>query len=145
MVRTKKSVPIKHTDDGSTTAAKITRRRKRGTVALQEIKKNQNSVKLLLKKRPVLRLIREVMIGFGEHRLSKQAVEIIQIAAEDHAVSILEMTQALAIHAGRQTITRSDLHLARAIRAGKSVINVEQNFPANVTTTTPTTTIPTVM
>ena len=96
---------------------KKARRYRPGTVALREIRKYQKSDKLLLRKLPFQRLVREVV---QEHkmdlRLTSHALCAIQEAAEAYLVALFEDANLCAIHAKRVTIMPKDMMLARRIR-----------------------------
>ena len=86
-------------------------------MALQEIKKYQQSTDLLIRKIPFQRLIREMMQEVKtDLRLAKDAAEALQEAAEAYLVGLFEDANLCAIHAKRVTITTKDIHLARRIR-----------------------------
>ena len=92
-----------------------------GTVALREIRKYQKSCNLLLRKRPFLRLVREVAQDFkADLRFQSFALLAIQEAAEAYLISLFEDTNLCAIHAKRVTIFPKDMQLARRIRGERS-------------------------
>lgn len=99
----------------------VDRRRRAGTRALQEIRRFQKSVELLIPKQPFLRLIREIVASserssFEIKRLKKDAVVALQEAAESELVSLLEYTNLAAIHANRVTIQPKDIKFIKRIK-----------------------------
>lgn len=96
------------------------RRYKPGTVALREIRRYQNSTKLLMLKLPFARLVREIGMDFrpqgSEFRWQSQAIQALQEAAEAYMVYLFEDANLCAIHAKRVTIMQKDIQLARRIR-----------------------------
>lgn len=93
------------------------RRWKAGTVALREIRKQQNSTNLLLRKLPFQRLVREVSQDFkADLRFQSTALAALQEAAEAHLVSVFEDSNLCAIHGKRVTIMPKDMALARRLR-----------------------------
>ena len=91
-----------------------------GTVALREIRKDQKSTELLIRKLPFQRLVREVAQDFkNDLRFQGSAVMALQEAAEAYLVSLFEDTNLCAIHAKRVTIMPRDMQLARRIRNEK--------------------------
>jgi len=88
-----------------------------GTVALREIKKYQKSDKLLLRKLPFQRLVKEIAQSITtDLRWQSVAVMALQEAAEAYLVGLFDDTNMCAIHARRVTITPKDMALARRIR-----------------------------
>ena len=88
-----------------------------GTVALREIRKYQKSTKLLIRKLPFQRLVREIAQGFKtDLRFQSGAVLALQEAAEAYLVGLFEDSNLCAIHAKRVTIMPQDLKLARRLR-----------------------------
>jgi histone H3 len=98
------------------------RRFRPGTVALREIRRYQKSDKLLLRKLPFQRLVREVIqVDMGKDlRLTSHALMAIQEAAEAYLVSLFEDCNLAAIHAKRITIMPKDMMLARRIRGERT-------------------------
>ena len=88
-----------------------------GTVALREIRTYQKSTKLLIRKLPFQRLVREVAQDFkSDLRFQSSAVMAVQCASEAYFTSLFEDTNLCAIHAKRVTIDPRDVNLARRIR-----------------------------
>ena len=99
------------------TAPPKRRRVRPGTVALQEIRKYQRSTRLLLRKLPFQRLVRELGCDFmTDLRFSSDAVCALQEATEAYLVGLFEDTNLCAIHAKRVTIEPKDFQLARRLR-----------------------------
>ena len=94
------------------------RRFRPGTKALRDIRKYQKSTGPVIKKAPFRRVCREIFYDMtGYHCLWEgKAFAALQEAAEAHIVKELEDAQHAAIAAGRVTILKSDMQLARAIR-----------------------------
>ena len=106
----RKSVP-------ATGGVKKARRFRPGTVALREIRKYQKSTKLLLRKLPFQRLVREVADEFmSDLRMNSHALAAIQEASEAYLTNLFEDANLCAIHAKRVTIMPKDMQLARRIR-----------------------------
>jgi histone H3 len=100
---------------------KKARRYRPGTVALREIRKYQKSDKLLLRKLPFQRLVREIAQEFKtDLRMTSHALCAIQEAAEAYLVSLFEDTCLCALHAKRCTIMPKDMMLARRIRGERT-------------------------
>lgn len=97
------------------------KRRKPGTVAVQQIKFYQKTTELLLRLSPFARLVKEVVdaIGLNEgsgYKWKKSALEALQYATEAYLVAMFEDTNKTAIHAKRITIRPEDMHLVRTLR-----------------------------
>eukprot|EP00127_Corallochytrium_limacisporum_P000866 Clim_evm9s28 gene=Clim_evmTU9s28 len=97
------------------------RRKRPGTLALQEIRRYQKNTDLLIPKRPFERVVREVMQSIvapaaGINRWSYAAVLALQTATEEYLVHLLEDANLCAIHAKRVTIMVRDIQLARRIK-----------------------------
>ena len=91
-----------------------------GTVALREIRRYQRSDKLLLRKLPFSRLVKEITQDAkeikSEYRWQCTAILAIQEAAEAYLVGLFEDANQCAIHAKRVTLMVKDMQLARRIR-----------------------------
>ena len=121
----KKTKPVRRPTHATGTAprpAGTRRNRLRpGTLALREIRRQQRSTELLMRKLPFQRLCREIVQDMEnrEHanfRWQSQAVLALQEACEAHLVGLFEDTQLCAIHAKRVTIMPKDMQLARKLR-----------------------------
>lgn len=85
-----------------------------------EIRKYQRTTAPLIRNAPFCRLVCEVTQTF--HHLLRwrvDAIEALQVAAEDFLIKLLEDANLCAIHARRVTIMPRDIHLARRIRGMK--------------------------
>ncbi|XP_074633077.1 uncharacterized protein LOC141891925 isoform X2 [Acropora palmata] len=95
------------------------RRYRPGTRALMEIKYYQKTTHLLLRKKPFMRLVREIADRFykqGELRWQITALFALQESAEAFLVRLFEDSNLCAIHAKRVTVMPRDMQLARRIR-----------------------------
>ena len=88
-----------------------------GTVSLRNIRRLQQSTSLLVSKKPIERVIREILNENGgeDYRISGHAVEALHQAVEAHMVELYEATNLCAIHAQRVTIMQKDLLLAKQL------------------------------
>ena len=93
-----------------------------GTVALQEIWRYQKSTKLLLRKLPFQRLVRELAQDLGKMtiRFQSGAIMALQEASEAYLVGLLEDANLCAIHTKRVTIMPKDIQLAHHIRGERN-------------------------
>ena len=95
-----------------------------GTVALREICKLQKSTELLIKKKPFVRLVREIEQGVGGtlYNLSggwgftPGTIDALQVATEDFTTELNEDVYSCAIHAKRVTVQPKDVKLAFKLR-----------------------------
>ena len=89
-----------------------------GTVALREIRRYQSTTMLLIPKRAIGRLVRELGHAFKHQPLRWKAsvLQALHEASEAYLVSLLEDGQLAAIHSGRITQFPKDLQLAQRIR-----------------------------
>ncbi|GKU02873.1 unnamed protein product [Fusarium langsethiae] len=105
---------------GDPVPVRAKRRYRPGTVALREIRHYQSGTKLLLRKLPFARLVREIALSMRPAdaglRWQSQAIMALQEAAEAFMVHLFEDTNLCAIHAKRVTIMQKDIQLARRIR-----------------------------
>lgn len=91
--------------------------------ALEEIRKYQQSSKLLIRRLPFARLVRETALPFIDKSRKKyaskwqvKALEALQEATESYLVHLFEDANLCAIHAKRVTLMVKDIQLARRIR-----------------------------
>ena len=97
------------------------RRWRPGTVALREIKRYQKSTDLLLLRAPFQRFVKCISEGIDSQlRFQSQALLAIQEAAEAYLTGLFEDCNLCAIHAGRVTVMKKDMELARRIRGENS-------------------------
>ena len=115
-----KTIATKGTSMKRVPAAPVAKRPHRfrpGTVALREIRKYQKSTELLIRRRPFMRLVREIAQDIKlELRFQASAMEALQEATEAYLVGLFEDSNLCAIHAKRVTIMPKDIQLARRIR-----------------------------
>ncbi|KAL3067970.1 hypothetical protein niasHT_037960 [Heterodera trifolii] len=91
--------------------------KKRGALALQEIRKFQESVNLLIPRSTFFRVVREVTMKIADGiRWQGKALLALQTMAECHLVNMFEDVNMCALHAGRVTIMPKDIALVRKIR-----------------------------
>ncbi|KAK9843014.1 hypothetical protein WJX74_005643 [Apatococcus lobatus] len=96
---------------------RIKRKIRRGTKALNEIRKYQRGTELLIRKAPFQRLVREItQTVSGDLRWQVQAVLALQEAAEAFLVGLFDDTNLCAIHAKRVTVMPKDMQLASRLR-----------------------------
>ena len=88
-----------------------------GTVALCEIHQFQESMKLLIQKRPFSWLVHEIALEVGKYDLHFQgcAILCLQEAAEAYLVRLMEDMNLCTIHTKRVTIMPKDIQLAWCI------------------------------
>ena len=93
-----------------------------GTVALRKIRFYQKQAGCLhIGMLPFERLVREIGQDHKtDLRFSKEAITLLQYAAEHYLVGLLKDTNLNAIHAKRQKIEPKDIQLARRIRGERS-------------------------
>src|SRR5487761_2530148 len=80
-----------------------------GTVALREIRRYQKSTELLIPKKTLTTLIREITNEYGEFRYRVEALEAIREAAEQFLTNLFTDALLAAIHARRITIMNRDM------------------------------------
>ncbi|KAF5312713.1 hypothetical protein D9619_002344 [Psilocybe cf. subviscida] len=88
-----------------------------GTVALREIRRYQKSSKLLIRRMPFQRLVREIAQDYkADIRFQSAAIEALQDSAKAYLVGLFEDVNLAALHAKRVTIMPRDMALARRLR-----------------------------
>lgn len=93
-----------------------------GQASLREIRRQQLSTKLCIRKLPFQRLVREIassrwtVPGAPEYRFQASALEALQEAAEAFIISLMEDGVLCSTHAKRVTLFPRDIQLARRIR-----------------------------
>jgi histone H3 len=93
------------------------RRYRPGQRVALDITRYQNGTKLLIRKLPFQRLVREVTQDLKDDiRYQLSALEALQEASEAYLVGLFEDTNLCANHAKRVTIMPKDMQLARRIR-----------------------------
>ena len=107
-----------------------------GTVALREIRRYQKSTKLLIRKVPFMRLVREVAREACLHfdyepdmRFQSTAVLALQEAAEAFLVQLFRDANECAINAKRVSIRPWDLKLALYFRSEDVFWRCPSKFP----------------
>lgn len=94
-----------------------------GTVALREIKRQQMSTKMIIAKAPFRRLVREITNdllppGSANYRITKQAFDALQAAAEDYLSRKFKDATTCAVINNRQAVLLRDWKLALALEEG---------------------------
>ncbi|CAP23701.1 Protein CBG02905 [Caenorhabditis briggsae] len=93
-----------------------------------DIRKYQRSTELLVKKAPFQRLCREIcQKNRWDVRFQSAALEALQVAIEAYLVEIFQESQNYAIHAGRVTIMKKDMQLARRVRGNNEESDSDDN------------------
>ena len=90
------------------------------TVALHEIRELQKTTHLLLRKKPFVRLVREIVQNCpgtafnsaSEWRFKPEAIKALQVAYEDFLTELNEDSNRCAIHAKRVTLQPADIKIA---------------------------------
>ncbi|VDK71376.1 unnamed protein product [Litomosoides sigmodontis] len=114
----------KHKDhnevSGGNTSLVKKRRYKPGVRALQEVRRLQRTVNLLIPRAPFQRLVREIAMNVSETsvdlRFQSLAISALQEAAEVYLTCLFEDTNLAAIHAKRVTIFPKDIQFVRRLR-----------------------------
>ena len=93
------------------------RKKRPGTLARQEVRKQQKQTEcFMLSKEPFRRLVKEIAQDFGEHTFSDKAMTLIQTNAEGYLVKLLEGANQVAVHADRKRVEPKDIALVRRMR-----------------------------
>ena len=93
------------------------RRFRPGTTALRNIRRQQKSTALLMRKLPFQRLVREIAKKYKEDlRFQSAAVQALQDAAESYAVGLLHDSNICALHAKRKGVIDGDIQVAQRLR-----------------------------
>ena len=88
-----------------------------GTIALREIRCYQKTTDLLVPKKSVGALVKEISQDFkGDLRWNLNAILNLHHSSEAYLVGLFEDTNLCTIHAGHVTIKPKDIKLARRIR-----------------------------
>ena len=91
-----------------------------GTYALREVRHYQKTTKLLIRKLPFQRLVREIAQDMqNDLRFQGAALLALQEAVEAYLVRLFEDANISAIHAKRVTVMPKDILLVRRIRGEK--------------------------
>ena len=92
-----------------------------GTVTLQEIRRYQKSMKLLIRRLSLERLVREISQDYKARlNFASGAILALQEAVEAYLAGLFKDTNLCAIHANCITIMPKDIQLARHIRGEHS-------------------------
>ena len=92
-------------------------RMRRGLRALKEIRKYQSGTKLLIRRLPFQRVIKEIVQRMrGDLWLQSTAMMALQEAGETFLVGLLEQSNLCTLHAKQVTIMLKDIQLARCIQ-----------------------------
>lgn len=88
------------------------RKRSRPNKWLHEVNHYQSTTKLLVRKAPFKRLVREIANDYKtDLRFSVESFEALQEASESFLVELFDKTQLQAIHRGAQTIEPKDMQI----------------------------------
>ncbi|KAG7382380.1 hypothetical protein PHYPSEUDO_005005 [Phytophthora pseudosyringae] len=114
----KATPPRRHPSTPAAATQTVKRRRKPGEAALREIRLLQRSTKLLLRKLPFARVVREIQTEFTGvgYRWQAEALLALQEAAETYLVRTFEDANLCAIHGKRVTLQVKDIQLSLRIR-----------------------------
>lgn len=123
MVR-KKSIPtkrpvsaIKRDDTNKSSRTSKIHRYRPGATVLREIRQYQQPSSTIIPKLAFQRLARQISLSVDESiRFQKSAVFALQIASEEHLITIFEEANACTEHANRSTLMIKDVQLAMRIR-----------------------------
>ena len=92
-----------------------------GTVALREIRRYQKTAELLIPKKPIGLLVKEISQDFkGDLRYQLNSILCLHEASEAYLVGMFEDTQLCSVHGGRVTVMPKDIKLARRIRGERA-------------------------
>ncbi len=91
------------------------------SLALQQIRRYQKSTRLLIKRHPFQRLVRDIAKPYHK-KFQLAALSALQEAAEAYLVGLFEDTNLCTIHAKRVTIMPRDIQLARRIRGENELV-----------------------
>ena len=93
---------------------RILHKRRRGTIALREIRHYQKYEGPIIAFRPFIRIVREIGQDYkSDLRWQSSAIQMLQEATEKLAVEILELANYAAIHAKRIMVQPKDLYLVQ--------------------------------
>ena len=109
----------------NTARSPVRRRYRPGDLALQEIRRYQKSVDVIIPKLPFQRVVREItyrITGQTEIRYQGAALDALQAAAEAYIVGLFEDSYLMTLHAKRVTLMEKDILLARRIRGNHGIL-----------------------
>ena len=100
------------------------------TIALREIPKLEKSTELLIKKKPFVRLVREIVQGVGGivcnlsggWRFMPGAIDALQVPTEDFITELNEDVNSCAIHAKHVTVQPKDMNLVVKLRRDREKV-----------------------
>jgi histone H3 len=105
----------------ASSSVKRPHRFRKGTVVLRNIKKQQKSTDLMLRKLPFQRAVKESSRKFKDDlRFQKGAVITLQEFVEDYMIHLLEESLLCTFHGKRVTVQPIDMELARRIRGERA-------------------------
>ena len=100
---------------------KRSRPKKQTVKTLQEIQHYQSSGKLLIRRAPFARVVRDVLLNCrpdgAEFRWQRAAIDCLQEACEAYLVHLMSDAYLCAIHAKRVTLMPRDFHLISKLRS----------------------------
>ncbi|RLN74270.1 hypothetical protein BBJ28_00006226 [Nothophytophthora sp. Chile5] len=116
--RKRKATPPRKRPVAPATTTPAKKRTRPGEVALREIRLLQRSTKLLLRKLPFARVVREIQTEFTGvgYRWQAEALLALQEATETYLVRTFEDANLCAIHGKRVTLQVKDIQLSLRIR-----------------------------
>jgi histone H3 len=85
-------------------AAKACTRASPCTAALQEIRKYQQTMEMLIRKAPFQRLVRDIIKKTGDIRVTMSALMVLQESYEAYLAKYFQDVKLASIHAGRVKI-----------------------------------------
>ena len=102
-----------------------------GTAALREICKLQKSTNLLSRKKPFVRLVREIAPNVrgtafnseNEWLFKPETIKVLKVACEDFLTELNEDSKLCAIHAKRVTLQHNNIELAVKLRRDEDKIS----------------------
>ncbi|XP_037941280.1 histone H3.3 type c-like [Teleopsis dalmanni] len=100
------------------------RKRNAPTKCIQDIVRLQQTVNLLIPRLPFGRIVREIMMECSSSvdRITKEALEALQTAAEMYMVSICSDAYLLTLHRNRVTLMVKDVELVSFLRSSMNVL-----------------------
>lgn len=104
-----------------------------GTKTAMQIRQLQKNNDLLIQRAPFIRLVREVcekVYPAHSFRLTKDFFTVIQTFVEERCILLMQKSNKLAIHSGRETVYARDVVFVRELfDHSKSVNQYESNIP----------------
>ncbi|CEG36401.1 histone h3 [Plasmopara halstedii] len=124
--RKRKAVPPRRRPSSPAgTTQSIKRKRSQGEAVLREIRLLQRSTRLLLRKLPFARVVREIQTEFTgiDYRWQAEALLALQEATETYLVRTFEDANLCAIHGKRMTLQVKDIQLSLRIRGIRPTVS----------------------